>query len=725
MPFELIALTFTIVANILLGALIFARTYRRLYGWMFLGIVTTVSIWALGDIILLYSDGAAAETIGPILFYLGPLFTPLFVWYFSYAFPDDDPIPKKSLVFGIGSIIFWTILLIANIDFVFQGIERTNDLNIATPDLPGFLVYGAYLSSLFVLSFYVLRKKLINSKGIRREQISYTYYGIAVSSTLALISNVVFPLFFSKELIWLGPVFTLVAVSSISLAIVKHKLFDIRSAVLRTLLYVLLLTFVSIVYVVIVNVLIQLFAGDQSAQARNVINIIVALGVAYTFIPIKKLFDKTTNKFFFQDVYNSQEVINKNNVILVNRSDIHDILSETAMVVKDNLRVSECNYYIGYNLTIDYHTMGTNPEVLSNYDWKHLFRYIKNKKLKHLQIGSKGVTEEINQEMRLRNCEVIIPMITTGQEVGFLIAGPKLSGNEMSSQDIQLLESIADAVAIAVQNALRFEEISEFNVTLQKKIDDATSQLKRSNEKLKALDEAKDDFVSMASHQLRTPLTSVKGYLSMVLEGDAGDLNEQQRSMLDQAFTSSQRMTYLIADLLNLSRLKTGKFVIDNSPTNLAAVITQELSQVEATAEARKLMITYEEPHTFPTLMLDQTKIRQVIMNFVDNAIYYTPSGGAITLKLEELENSIEFTVHDTGIGVPAVDQHNLFTKFYRAANAKQARPDGTGLGLFMARKVIVAQGGATIFKSQAGKGSTFGFSFPKTLVTKETPKIT
>jgi signal transduction histidine kinase len=101
-------------------------------------------------------------------------------------------------------------------------------------------------------------------------------------------------------------------------------------------------------------------------------------------------------------------------------------------------------------------------------------------------------------------------------------------------------------------------------------------------------------------------------------------------------------------------------------------------------------------------------------MNFADNAIYYTPKGGHIQVNLEDKGDSIEFTVTDDGIGVPKSEQHNLFNKFYRAGNAKKARPDGTGLGLFMAKKVVVAQGGSIIFKTQENKGSTFGFSFTK-----------
>jgi signal transduction histidine kinase len=112
--------------------------------------------------------------------------------------------------------------------------------------------------------------------------------------------------------------------------------------------------------------------------------------------------------------------------------------------------------------------------------------------------------------------------------------------------------------------------------------------------------------------------------------------------------------------------------------------------------------------------MLDETKIRQVIMNFADNAIYYTPRGGKINIGLKEDSSSVYFTVKDDGIGVPKKEQEHMFTKFYRATNARKSRPDGTGLGLFMAKKVVDAQGGHILFESHEGKGSTFGFCFKK-----------
>lgn len=287
--------------------------------------------------------------------------------------------------------------------------------------------------------------------------------------------------------------------------------------------------------------------------------------------------------------------------------------------------------------------------------------------------------------------------------VGMIVAGFYNEPDQLSEWEVVMLDRLSEGIGIVLDNKLLFEENRR-----------VVRQLQRTNIKLKALDETKDDFISMASHQLRTPLTAVKGYLSMVLEGDAGSITPLQKKMLNQAFMSSQRMVFLIADLLNVSRLKTGKFIIERAPLNLANLIQEEIGQLRETAKSQSLELTYAKPKDFPLLMLDETKTRQVVMNFIDNAIHYTPAKGHISVELSDKPHAVELRVKDDGIGVPKTEQHHLFTKFYRAVNARRERPDGTGLGLFMAKKVVVAQGGAVLFESKENQGSTFGFTIPK-----------
>lgn len=458
----------------------------------------------------------------------------------------------------------------------------------------------------------------------------------------------------------------------------------------------------------VVNIL---FAGPQHEFLRQVISVILVTPLALSFQRIKDFFDRVTTRWFYRDAYSIQDVLDELGTIAVSEIDLYRILHDTREILQNTLKSSFVEFALFRNGKpyFEAHTHRVlSQRILA------LGPRIHDQHKDLLVVDELGPHHPLYSPFRDADVTVSLKLKAHKQVVGYIILGAKRSGNLYSQQDKRLLLIAANELAIAIQNAMRFEEIENFNLTLQAKVDEATRKLRATNEKLKQLDETKDDFISMASHQLRTPLTSVKGYISMVLEGDAGKLNDTQRKLLEQSFFSSQRMVYLIADLLNVSRLRTGKFVIEPAPVNLADMVEQEMEQLKETAAAKDLTLTYEKPKEFPTLMLDETKTRQVIMNFADNAIYYTPAGGHIKVQLSETPASVELRVVDDGIGVPKAEQHHLFTKFYRAGNARKARPDGTGLGLFMAKKVVVGQGGAIIFESEEGKGSTFGFVFSK-----------
>jgi signal transduction histidine kinase len=176
---------------------------------------------------------------------------------------------------------------------------------------------------------------------------------------------------------------------------------------------------------------------------------------------------------------------------------------------------------------------------------------------------------------------------------------------------------------------------------------------------------------------------------------------------------SSENMVHLINDFLNVSRIQSGKFVIDKTPVDLSVLVDEEMNGLRPNATARGMKLVYKKPSKFPLVEIDEGKFRQVVMNFADNAIYYSHENSSIIVNLGVESNAIVFTVKDTGIGVPKAEQDKLFAKFYRAANAKIQRPDGTGVGIYLAKKVIDAHGGTIIFNSVEDKGSTFGFRLP------------
>ena len=581
-------------------------------------------------------------------------------------------------------------------------------------------ILGIAIYSIIILTNYI-RSTRKDSK--RRRQSKVVVIGLVLAVGNAGFSNILFPALTGDTSYSNYAPFSLMFISfGMGYAIVKHRLFDIRAAIARSLAYISSVFILVTLFVGSITVISgeTLFARS-STTTEKLLYISLAIATAMLYQPLKKFFDRATNWIFYQDAYEPQDLLNDLNNTLVNATDLEVLLTKSALIIQEQIKTSYCTFYVRDTAYFPERVFGAKRKTPEISDIKEIQKESSNIKSKiyTTQIEPNTATEKkVSSLLQKNDFDVMVRLVETLDfaipGVGFIFLGPKRSGALYSDQDLKVLEIIANELVIAVENALRLEEIEQFNVTLQKKIDEATKELKQSNEKLKALDEAKDEFVSMASHQLRTPLTSIKGYLSMVLEGDAGKLTATQKQMLGQAFFSSQRMVYLISDLLNVSRLKTGKFIIEPKEVNLPNLVEDEIEQLQEGAKAKDITLAFVKPKEFSMVELDEMKIRQVVMNFVDNGIYYTPSGEKITVDLKETDKTIEFTVKDSGIGVPKKQQHKLFTKFYRADNARKARPDGTGLGLFMAKKVIVAQGGSIIFKSTEGKGSTFGFSFPK-----------
>lgn len=708
---DILILLFSITVIALLGATVYLHDVSRSNNRRFAFLSFSLILWAVTNYLSEHSITNALSYTR--LTYASGALAIFSVINFMAYFPNQKLFSKNSAIrlYNLFSIV---IVFVSLTPLIANSVRPDMQVGAITTGAlyPLFLLFVG-ISMCLLLYIVIAQNKAANAPE-EKAQVRIISSGVMIYALVAILANVIIPLLADD---WsssdFGPAFSMILIGFVAYSIVKHRLFDIRLIVAKTVAYALSLALLSTIFVTTSLLLGSLLLPGNVSSDTIIFFAVASVIVALAFQPIKRYFDKISNSIFYRDAYLPQDVLNKVNSALVNTVDLEKLLSATGEIIEKELKVSFAEFYLDPKASIEFHLAGSNNKLFSAKGWNKFLDTFNSAENKVLYTGS---TEEkdILPLFKQLDIECAIKMISNDENVGYLLVGARKSGNALTNQDVQLLEIIADEVAIAAQNALRLEEISQFNITLQKKIDDATKQLQKSNDKLKQLDEAKDEFISMASHQLRTPLTSVKGYISMLLEGDAGEINDTQRKFLDQAYVSSQRMVYLIADLLNVSRLKTGKFIIEPQPTYLPDVVESEIAQLYETAKVRELELIYKKPDTFPVLNIDETKIRQVIMNFVDNAIYYTPKGGKITISLKEKPESIEYTVTDTGIGVPKNEQHKLFTKFYRAGNAKKARPDGTGLGLFMAKKVVVAQGGAIVFKTTESKGSTFGFSFPR-----------
>ncbi len=716
--FEITLLIISVLANIALGIIVFVKNTRSATNRLFLMLTTSFVLWSVTNFASIHPAILAQITwIRLVLFFAVFLCLSVYLTFNTFPSTKFTLTRQRTLFFAFSAFVTMSLTLSP---FVFRDLRIVNGNAQPVPG-PAIAVFALNVGLLLISGIVKLVSRFNQAKGHARSQLRFVLFGLGGSFGLILLTNFVFVVLLNNtSLVPLGPTYTLIFTGAMAYAIVRHRLFDIRAAAARALGYLFSLASIGFIYGAFVFGIVGVL-GDKLtvSYTQRIFYVAFALVTALIFPRLKKFFDKLSNRFFFKDAYDPQLLLDELNNVLVRRAEVGALLDESIIVIENSFKSEYGIFLLAKTSYLPERVLGQNKsmaklrdvatveEILSDNDKKLLFTDFLDDDQAQLRVA---LTET--------NTSVVVSIHSgtahSRTNIGYLLLGPKKSGYPYTSADARILEIIADELVIAIQNALRFEEIERFNITLQQKIEDATRQLRRTNEKLKALDETKDEFISMASHQLRTPLTSVKGYMSMVLEGDAGKLNSKQKSLLDQAFISSQRMVYLIADLLNVSRLHTGKFVIERQPTQLAEVVEGELHQLTETAKGRGIELTYSKPKDFPELLLDETKTRQVIMNFADNAIYYTPAGGHIQVNLVNKDESVEFTVVDNGIGVPKTAQHHLFTKFYRANNAQRARPDGTGLGLFMAKKVVVAQGGAIIFHSEEGKGSTFGFTFPK-----------
>jgi len=239
------------------------------------------------------------------------------------------------------------------------------------------------------------------------------------------------------------------------------------------------------------------------------------------------------------------------------------------------------------------------------------------------------------------------------------------------------------------------------------------SEIKRRQE-IEKIDKAKSEFISIASHQLRTPLTAVKGYISMLLEGTYGQLSEKQAKSLENVYQSNERLMRLVNDLLNLSRLDAGKIEFSPEPISLKEMISDIVEELKINAEKKGLyMKMVKPPEQLPKIMADQDKLRQVILNIVDNAIKYTKEGG-ITLELKKVGEEEEIKISDTGEGMDKGELNSLFQMFSRATAGTQLHAEGAGLGLYVARQFIEMHGGKIWAESPGkGRGSAFYIQLP------------
>jgi signal transduction histidine kinase len=692
------------ILSILLGVVVLVngtdRQNMRLPFALFAG---SVGIWAIFISFFRLSNDPVLARLFVDVYYIAALFIAYSFLIFSLYYSRI----KISRPIVIIALLPWLALsVMIAVPYLFIGDILTNGPNEVRLIQPAYAVYAAFFVSYVLISLGALWRRAWQAG---RRHLPFRV--LAVSLTACLMGgayfNLVLPWVGNYSTIALGPLFSFLMVASVFYVIARHGLFDIRQAVIRSVTYILALMTLAAVYLLVAYVIFSQLLGQTTTVGQTLMNVGLALVLAFLFQPIKRFFDRLTNQLFYKDTYSADDFYAKLNKQLTSTTDLRTLMKRTATLIAQTLKAERAFFFI---YSSDNRAITAGTPTYEKFPIKDAREFEAVGKM--MTAFSPKQTPHMKRLLQSHRLAIVMPLKHDGHIIGYLCLGEHLIA-KYTHRDLKVLRTIADELVIAVQNALSVEQIKELNASLEQRIDAATKELRASNAQLQRLDEAKDEFISMASHQLRTPLTGIKGYVSMLLEGDVGTITDEQRRMLEEAFNSSERMVRLISDFLNVSRLQTGKFVIEKRPTDLAGLVSREIKSLEQNAKARAITLSYRAPKNIPELQLDESKFQQVVMNFTDNALYYSKEDSTVKVALKLVGDSVEFTVKDTGIGVPPAEQDQLFNKFFRATNARKQRPDGTGVGLFLAKKVIDAHEGQIIFESKEGKGSTFGFRLP------------
>ncbi len=360
-------------------------------------------------------------------------------------------------------------------------------------------------------------------------------------------------------------------------------------------------------------------------------------------------------------------------------------------------------------------------------------------------LAQNGETDEANiiREEGLQTW-ILVPIQVRGACLGLLGAGYRVQTENTTAKQ-ETLQRLADQAAVAIANALAYREIEELTRTLEAKVavrtlelSDANKQLEASHEKLRELDRLKSDFVSNVSHELRTPLATIRVSVENLLDGLAGDVNPILQRSLTRVKDNTDRLTRLITDLLDLSRIESGRVEVHLAPVPVLPVIQDVLEGFRGMAAQKGLLVAHAPDCQPVVAMADRDKLHQVLVNLVGNAVKFTPAGGAVRVSARRVDQSTsrdvdssvpidelttrridsstewaEIAVTDTGEGIPPDELAAIFDKFYQVRTNGRGKTPGTGLGLAIAKSLVELQRGRIWAESEVGRGSRFVFTLP------------
>lgn len=720
-----IILAASIVLSFFLGLFVIYKNSKSQVNISFGILAICVSLWILTNLL---ADTSKSEYWA--MFWSNTAVIPAAIFislllHFSFIFPDNQ-VHFKTIHYLLLYLPAAAIIALSPTKF---NIESVVIHDWGVEYVPGHLYTFLIV---FVLIFaggsiFNFVKNYRAAFGLKKQQFRYLLFGSIGMILIGLFTQVIFPILGYSRLAALGPLTALIFIVSVSYSIVAHRLLDIQVIIRRSLIYSILLTSLIGFYSLLVFGFNRLFLPGETKSFPRLTDLIAIVVVAFSVDPLKRFIEKVTDKVFFKATYNFEDKLNQiseNLVSVINLSelvqDIKKTVSETVKVSKISIYIKDNNHYNPIPSANDFPsdlTQTLDKKLMVGEYLREYLEIIVIEDIKQSLAEGKIISPtlvSIVDFFAKNGVQVVVPLLVKNELRGLILLGEKKAQDSYSVNDVKFLEILSHQAALALENAKLYEEQRLYNIHLKEEVQKATAELRIANEKLQELDKLKDEFISVTSHDLRTPLTAIKSYLWLAMHGKAGQINDKMKFYLDRSYQSSERMLALIADLLDVSRIERGKIELHLEPADLGKVMEMILDELRSKAMEKRIALKLALPKKpLPEVMLDQERFPEILTNLVGNSLKFTPDKGKVTVTAREVSGKIEISVIDSGVGIHPEDMPKLFSKFGRLDSSYQAvaTTGGTGLGLYITKNLVELHGGKISVLSKVGQGTTFTFT--------------
>ncbi len=698
--------------------LIFAlkRDLRSIINQYFIIFFIGLFLWQVTLHLYFYVDlGSYLLFIGRLNYAAGAIFSIGILGFFHYFPVPSFKVPKWILY------LFW----ITNIFLIFitMATPLIDEMETATANGPVVTLgawYNFYLYFVFgmpCLTLIVGAIKNFTLKGLDRLRFEYSFWVFVPTMIGFLLSNVVLPIYgYIDQFLW-SPLFLYPIALSSFYVIAKYRFLDIRLILARAVAFLVFIFMAAGIYAFSLFLIIQTILRSTIDPVTAGISLFISIFAALSFQPILRWLGKITNRLFYKGYYDREKLLNEVTHVMTQSIELSHMSTDILKLLTKNMSISKGSFLmIENNQVSEFFTHEYKKSSLSNKKFLTFFNNYLNK-------PSSLIFDELAENsdkkfLRENDISIVIPIRVKSENVAILILGPKLSGEIYNSQDIDFLNILASESGIAIQNAKSYEQIKKFNKELEKRVEERTSELQKSQRrelaKAKDIARLKDEFVFIASHELRTPVTAIKGFLDLITKSST-TLPQDMQENINYMSAATNHLAQLINDLLEISRSEAGTMQIAVQPTNILPIIQSIIDELLPQAKKHQIKINLSIKPNIKPVLVDDKKIKEVIMNLLTNALKYNREKGSIFITLFPIENNMMLEIRDTGYGIPENQQEKIFEKFFRATNEKTGDVLGTGLGLFITRMLVEKMGGKIDFSSVEGKGSTFAILLPET----------